>query len=69
MPIIYPLKYPSNIAISAPISGYIQHINLSIMGKFADTNAVLFEIIDNRFLHFRSKSFEKDIHKIKLDKK
>jgi cobalt-zinc-cadmium efflux system membrane fusion protein len=55
----------STIAISAPISGYIQHINLS-MGKFADANAVLFEIIDNRFLHLDLKVFEKDIHKIKI---
>lgn len=55
----------SSIAISAPINGYIQHINLS-MGKFADANAVLFEIIDNRFLHLDLKVFEKDIHKIKI---
>jgi cobalt-zinc-cadmium efflux system membrane fusion protein len=55
----------SSIAISAPISGYIQHINLS-MGKYAEANAVLFEIIDNRFLHLDLKVFEKDIHKIKI---
>ena len=55
----------SNIAISAPISGYIQHINLS-MGKFADANSILFEIVDNRFLHLDLKVFEKDIHKIKI---
>jgi cobalt-zinc-cadmium efflux system membrane fusion protein len=55
----------SSIAISAPISGYVQHINLS-MGKYADANAVLFEIIDNRFLHLDLKVFEKDIHKIKI---
>jgi cobalt-zinc-cadmium efflux system membrane fusion protein len=55
----------SSIAVSAPISGYIQHINLS-MGKFAEANAVLFEIIDNRFLHLDLKVFEKDIHKIKI---
>ncbi|AOW10416.1 efflux RND transporter periplasmic adaptor subunit [Flavobacterium gilvum] len=55
----------SSIAISAPISGYIQHINLS-MGKYADANADLFEIIDNRFLHLDLKVFEKDIHKIKI---
>lgn len=58
----------SNIAISAPISGYIQHINLS-MGKFADANAILFEIVDNRFLHLDLKVFEKDIHKIKIGQK
>lgn len=55
----------SSIAISAPISGYIQHINLT-MGKYADANAILFEIIDNRFLHLDLKVFEKDIHKIKI---
>lgn len=55
----------SSIAISAPINGYIQHINLS-MGKFAEANAILFEIIDNRFLHLDLKVFEKDIHKIKI---
>ena len=55
----------SSIAVSAPISGYIQHINLS-MGKFAEANAILFEIIDNRFLHLDLKVFEKDIHKIKI---
>lgn len=55
----------SSIAISAPISGYIQHINLS-MGKYAEPNALLFEIIDNRFLHLDLKVFEKDIHKIKI---
>lgn len=58
----------STIAISEPISGYIQHINLS-MGKFADANAILFEIIDNRFLHLDLKVFEKDIHKIKIGQK
>ncbi len=54
----------SNIAITAPISGYIQHINLSI-GKYAEANAVLFEIVDNRYLHLDLKVFEKDLHKIK----
>jgi cobalt-zinc-cadmium efflux system membrane fusion protein len=55
----------SSIAITAPISGYVQHINLSI-GKYAESNAILFEIIDNRFLHLDLKVFEKDIHKIKI---
>jgi cobalt-zinc-cadmium efflux system membrane fusion protein len=55
----------SSIAITAPISGYIQHINLS-MGKYAEPNALLFEIIDNHFLHLDLKVFEKDIHKIKI---
>ncbi len=59
-----PNNVASNIAITAPISGYIQHINLSI-GKYADANAVLFEIVDNRYLHLDLKVFEKDLHKIK----
>jgi cobalt-zinc-cadmium efflux system membrane fusion protein len=54
----------TSIAISAPISGYIQHINLNI-GKYADVNSVLFEIINNHFLHLDLKVFEKDLHKIK----
>jgi len=54
----------TSIAITAPISGYIQKINLS-MGKFADANATLFEIVDNRYLHLDLKVFEKDLHKIK----
>ena len=59
-----PNNIASNIAVTAPISGYIQRINLSI-GKFADANSVLFEIVDNRYLHLDLKVFEKDIHKIK----
>jgi len=59
-----PKNVASNIAITAPISGYIQHINLSI-GKYAEANAVLFEIVDNRYLHLDLKVFEKDLHKIK----
>lgn len=59
-----PNNVASNIAITAPISGYIQHINLS-MGKYAEANAVLFEIVDNRYLHLDLKVFEKDLHKIK----
>lgn len=58
----------SNIAVTAPISGYIQHINLT-MGKFADANSVLFEVVDNRYLHLDLKVFEKDIHKIKIGQK
>lgn len=54
----------TSLAITAPISGYVQKINLS-MGKFADANATLFEIVDNRYLHLDLKVFEKDLHKIK----
>lgn len=59
-----PKNIAASISIIAPISGYIQRVNLSI-GKFADANSILFEIIDNRYLHLDLKVFEKDIHKIK----
>ncbi len=58
----------SVIAIKAPISGYIQHINLTT-GMFANPNANLFDIIDNRFLHLDLKVFEKDIYKVKVGQK
>lgn len=55
----------SEINVVAPISGYIHHINITI-GKFADANSILFEIVDNRFLHLDLTIFEKDIHKVKV---
>lgn len=56
-------NFRSLISVTAPISGYVHHINIT-MGKFADANAVLFEIVDNRFLHLDLTVFEKDIHKV-----
>lgn len=56
-------NFTNRVTVAAPISGYIHHINLSI-GKFTDANAVLFDIVDNRFLHIDLTIFEKDIHKI-----
>lgn len=56
-------NFTNRVTVVAPISGYIHHINLS-MGKFADANAVLFDIVDNCFLHLDLTIFEKDIHKI-----
>ena len=55
----------SEINVVAPIGGYIHHINIT-MGKFADANSILFEIVDNRFLHLDLTVFEKDIHKVKV---
>jgi membrane fusion protein, heavy metal efflux system len=61
-------SFKNQITILAPISGYIHHVNLT-MGKFADANTVLFDIVDNRFLHLDLTVFEKDIHKIKSGQK
>lgn len=61
-------NFTNRVTVVAPISGYIHHINLSL-GKFADANAVLFDIVDNRFLHLDLTIFEKDIHKVNIGQK
>ena len=61
-------NFKNQIPILAPISGFIHHANLT-MGKLADANTVLFDIVDNRFLHLDLTVFEKDIHKIKTGQK
>ncbi len=61
-------NFTNRIAVTAPISGFIHHINLT-MGKFADANTILFDIVDNRFLHLDLTLFEKDISKVKIGNK
>lgn len=61
-------NFTNRIAVTAPISGFIHHINLT-MGKFADANAILFDIVDNRFLHLDLTLFEKGISKVKIGDK
>ena len=46
----------------------MHHINISI-GKFVDVNSILFEIVDNRFLHLDLTIFEKDISKVSTGQK
>lgn len=53
----------SDIGITAPIGGYIHHVNVT-MGKYADANSALFDIVDNRALHLDLTVFEKDVHKL-----
>lgn len=57
-------NFKTVVSVIAPISGYVHHINIA-MGKYADANNILFEIVDNRFLHLDLTVFEKDIHKLK----
>ncbi len=61
-------NFKSAVAVTAPISGYVHHINIT-MGKFADANSILFELVDNRFLHLDLTVFEKDIHKVAVGQK
>ncbi|HVU96869.1 MAG TPA: efflux RND transporter periplasmic adaptor subunit [Puia sp.] len=58
----------SEIGIVAPIEGYIHHVNVT-MGKYADANAALFDIVDNRALHLDLTVFEKDVHKLTVGQK
>lgn len=62
------INFTNRVAVVAPINGYIHKINLSL-GKFADANTVLFDIVDNRFLHLDLTIFEKDIHKVNVGQK
>lgn len=62
------INFTNRISVIAPISGFIHHINLTI-GKFADANTILFDIVDNRFLHLDLTLFEKDISKVKIGNK
>jgi len=53
----------SHFKITAPIGGHITHISISI-GQYIDPNKMIFEIVDNRYLHLDLTIFEQDIHKI-----
>lgn len=58
----------STFNVIAPIPGNIHNINVNI-GKFAEQNLELFEIVDNRYLHIDLNVFEKDISKIQIGQK
>ncbi|HRH65493.1 MAG TPA: efflux RND transporter periplasmic adaptor subunit [Bacteroidia bacterium] len=49
--------------VLAPIAGNIHTITINI-GKFAEPNKELFDIVDNRYLHIDLTVFEKDISSI-----
>lgn len=58
----------SSMVLTAPISGYIGHINANI-GAYAEPNKMLFEIIDNSRILCDLLVFEKDIFKVKVGQK
>jgi len=58
-----PEKIRSSFNVLAPIAGNIHTIAINI-GKFAEPNKELFDIVDNRYLHIDLTVFEKDISKI-----
>lgn len=56
-------KIRPSFTILSPITGHITRINISI-GQFVDPNSMVFEIVDNRFLHIDLTIFEQDVHKV-----
>lgn len=61
-------KIISAVPVVSPINGYVQNIEINI-GKFVASEQIMFEIIDNKFLHLGLKVFEKDIEKVKIGQK
>ncbi|MBL0066287.1 MAG: efflux RND transporter periplasmic adaptor subunit [Bacteroidetes bacterium] len=61
--ILNPDNIRSTFNVLAPIAGNIHTITINI-GKFAEPNKELFDIVDNRYLHIDLTVFEKDISKI-----
>ena len=57
-----------SIVLTAPIGGYIGHINANT-GAYAEPNKSLFEIIDNSQIHCDLLVYEKDIFKVKVGQK
>lgn len=58
----------STITIIAPINGYITEVNANI-GKFVNSNDVLFQIVDTRHLHAEVTIFEKDLPFVAIEDK
>lgn len=56
------------ITLSAPIDGYVGHINATI-GSYSEPNKTLFEITDNTKIHCDLFIYEKDIFKVKVGQK
>lgn len=56
------------ITLTAPIDGYIGHINVNT-GSYAEPNKTLFEIVDNTKIHCDLLVYEKDLFKVKVGQK
>lgn len=53
------------IAVTAPISGYISKVNVSL-GQFVSPAEILYEIVNSNNIHLALKVFEKDLNKISV---
>lgn len=61
-------NFASVINVKSPIDGYIGKVKINI-GMYAETNQVLFEIIDNTKVHCDLLVYEKDLFKVKVGQK
>jgi membrane fusion protein, heavy metal efflux system len=61
-------RITSSISVTAPIEGYIGHINAET-GAYAEPNKTLFEIVDNTKIHCDLLVYEKDLFKVKVGQK
>ncbi|MBD3748034.1 MAG: efflux RND transporter periplasmic adaptor subunit [Sphingobacteriales bacterium] len=55
----------SRIQVVSPISGYVTKVNANI-GKYINTNEILFELVNPDDLHLALTVFEKDINQLKI---
>lgn len=56
------------IALKAPISGYISHLNVSL-GAYVEPNKELFDVTDNSKLIASLKIYEKDVVRVRVGQK
>jgi len=57
-----------NINVYSPVDGYVTKVNVNV-GKYVNSNDVMFEIVNGSNLHVELNIFEKDIPKIKVGQK
>ncbi|MEC5144935.1 efflux RND transporter periplasmic adaptor subunit [Chitinophaga sp. 212800010-3] len=57
-----------SINVYSPVDGYVTKVNVNV-GKFVNSNDVMFEIVNGANLHVELNVFEKDIPKIKVNQK
>lgn len=57
-----------NINVYAPVDGYVTKVNVNV-GKYVNSNDVMFEIVNGSNIHVELNIFEKDIPKIKVGQK
>jgi cobalt-zinc-cadmium efflux system membrane fusion protein len=58
----------STLAVRAPVSGYVNQVNLNI-GKLVTPDDLLYEIIDVRHVHLELQVYARDLDKLRVDQR